>query len=265
MIKCQNCGAPRGPGSSAESEGAFVCKFCDVQNAAPAKEVHVAVPVQLVHQTVQVVGAAGASVRELRCPHCKKRLVTANVAGVALNGCVDCGGIWIDNPSAQRLFIAPQRVFVDLASRAATNARKQHPLRNLQPLCPTCDDPLDKRVFQQIQLDVCNAHGTWFDAFELGHVVERLQTPVVSEGPKPPTKIACAKCTTPMERSEANVSDHGSLCDACWRLRQQQILDESIQRRRSPGFFADMLLDGLAVVGSGVVAAGDAAVRSAKT
>lgn len=260
MIKCQNCGAPQGAGS----EGAFVCKFCNIQNAAPPDEIQIAVPVQVVHQTVQVVGAPGASVRELRCPHCNKRLVTANVADVALNGCADCGGIWIDNVSARQLFVSPQRVFMELATRAGTNARKKHPMREIRPLCPTCQDPLEQRQFHRISLDVCNEHGTWFDAFELAHVVERLQKPASAAEEKKPAKVSCVKCTMPMESAEANISDQGAMCDACWRMRQQQLLDESVDRRRSPAFFGAMLLDGFAAVGEGVTAVGDAAIRNAK-
>ena len=74
MSQCDHCGAPL----ERDFERQATCAFCDRVNAPLQREVEVAVPVQVVQKVVQVVGAAanGPEAVELRCPHCRKRLVS---------------------------------------------------------------------------------------------------------------------------------------------------------------------------------------------
>src|SRR6476469_9495567 len=97
MAQCENCSAPL----SFADEAPVRCTFCGVENHAPPKTIAVPVPVQVVHNVVHV--APGTEARELRCPHCKKRLVGVRAEDVELHGCGGCGGIWIDNASSQRV------------------------------------------------------------------------------------------------------------------------------------------------------------------
>lgn len=187
----------------------------------PPTEVVVPVPVRVVNQFVQVVQSDGKPAPvELRCPACKQRLTTVevDVAGpdVSLSGCGRCGGIWIDNASSQALLAAPQRVFIDLATRAGQNARHRGEAGGATD-CPKCDARLERVRSHGIDLDICADHGTWFDAFELRTLIERV---VDSKQPKvdPKTvKVACVGCLVELTADRANIGEHGPLCDGCWR------------------------------------------------
>ena len=254
VSKCENCGAayetPTFP---------FTCKFCGTTNAAPPKEVRVAVPMQIVQQVIQVTGTASAAdAGELRCPLCQQRLVTARVLDVALSGCGGCGGIWIDNESARKIVEKPDAVFADLAARAAKNAKHGRPTG--LPKCPSCKVGLDRVTSQGIELDVCSQHGTWFDVGELRRLVNSLRGEDLRA--KPPSAddlIACVECRTQIVFSRANLSEYGPKCDACWRTQQQQAIRTADQGHAQS---AGVLVGAALLVGVLGVALGDNRSRS---
>jgi Zn-finger nucleic acid-binding protein len=178
------------------------------------------VPVQVIHNVVHHgVGDA----RELRCPHCTKRLAGVRVEEVELAGCGGCGGIWVDNASAQRVVAAPRAIFEDLARRAATNAHGRV-VRSQRPSCPVCDAILDAATVKTIQLDVCADHGTWFDAWELANLTRALtgkppRRPQAQEG-----DVACVVCKTTIAASSANLGESGPTCEACWRAHTSRLV-----------------------------------------
>lgn len=223
-MTCQHCGAPIVLAEDAPT----VCPFCKRPNAPAPREVMVPVPMQLTQNVVQVTGsAAAAGVRELRCPHCRKRLVTAEIQGVSLSGCTGCGGIWIDNESARKVLAAPERVYGELASRAAANARGG--TRAAHPICAECPGTLDRTSAQGIELDVCPEHGTWFDAHELRQLTAALRgeyapAPPSAAGSRGTPTVRCAGCGTTLRADRANVTDMGLRCDGCWRGEQNALI-----------------------------------------
>ncbi|MFO0617775.1 MAG: zf-TFIIB domain-containing protein [Polyangiaceae bacterium] len=263
MSSCSNCGAP-----IAFSGPTATCGFCDVVNEAPAKEIRVAVPVQVIHQTVHVE-ATDPDAAILVCPHCRRRLATVRVKDVELNGCGACGGIWVDNASAQNLVKAPDAVFEDLATRCAAGARNRSK-RAAAPVCARCRVPLDPAKNGQLELDVCTLHGTWFDAFELAGLIRSLLAKRAPSAEARPATVVCVGCSTSIPAASANISGRGSMCDACWRREQErqleggsdpslfaaregvtgtgQFADPSGSRRAAAA--ADLAAGGLAVVGA---------------
>ncbi|NUP04468.1 MAG: zf-TFIIB domain-containing protein [Polyangiaceae bacterium] len=254
MNACRNCGAALEISNEAQA-----CKYCGVENAPPPKAVEVPVPVQLVQQVVQVVGGS-SSVRELRCPDCKKRLVTARIEDVELHGCAGCGGIWVDNVSAKVIIVRPQRTFAELAQRAGNNARNPktrsessfHSLSHstAKRPCPACDALLDPTSFGRLRLDVCPEHGTWFDAFELKVLVETLLAPAQAKA-GPPADVVCAKCSAKMPAAQANITGHGPMCDGCWRTFQQKQLAEADTQRTAVALAGAL---GTAMLDAGIAA-----------
>jgi Zn-finger nucleic acid-binding protein len=218
MPRCRNCSAPL----SFSAKAPTVCGFCGVSNDPPPTEVKVPVPVQVVHNVVHV--AAGNQPRELRCPHCKKRLVGVHAEGVALHGCGGCGGIWIENACAQRVVSSPRAIFEELATRAAQNARGRF-VRAARPACPACDATLDPVMVKTIPLDVCPDHGTWFDASELVLLSAALRGVPARVKTAPITgTVPCAECRSMIEAALANVAENGPTCEACWRARQAELI-----------------------------------------
>jgi Zn-finger nucleic acid-binding protein len=212
MAHCSNCGGP-----ITLSDRPTKCPFCDVMNEPAPKEVMVAVPVQVVNNIVQ---RSDSSIVERRCPHCKKRLVTVIADGVSLSGCGACGGIWVDNASAQRVLSKPESVFADLARRAAIGATGSRGKAE-KPTCAECPAVLDRSTVHGIDLDVCSEHGTWFDARELETLVKLLRHEVV---PEQQNSVSCQVCFQPIAAGRANVTDRGLCCDSCWRAEQRELI-----------------------------------------
>lgn len=224
-MSCSQCGAT----IALSSTQATTCKFCGTVNQPLPREVHVPVPVNVVHNVVQVLGEGGAP-QELRCPHCKKRLVGVEVEDATLHGCSGCGGIWIDNASARKILYAPLMSFTILSQRAAKNAKGG--VRQPRPTCAACPAILDKTYVHEIELDICGEHGTWFDALELSRLTTAIRGELVKgTAAKLDVKpIACVSCHVSHAANQLNITDSGPTCDACWRSRQSSLItraDES--------------------------------------
>lgn len=234
MSQCEHCGAPL----ERSFERPATCTFCDRVNAPLQREVEVAVPVQVVQKVVQVVGAGSPEALELRCPHCRKRLVSVVAKGVELAGCGGCGGIWIDNASARKVLSSPESVFADLARRAGANARDRE-VRGLRASCPVCTAVLDRVVVKGIELDVCDEHGTWFDPFELAVLVDVLTGRAPTKMPLGDTrKIRCASCKTEISADRANITEDGLCCERCWRGQQAAVIAAADRKAQESGALA---------------------------
>ena len=121
----------------------------------------------------------------LGCPVCGVELFAiANRTGLAAV-CGACGGIWLDNASSRSVvttFLEPE---IKQTARNADEAMSQKrpappaggyrtpaprsPGESKPRVCPQCGGALAQSHFADanIMLDVCGAHGTWFDAGEL--------------------------------------------------------------------------------------------------
>jgi Zn-finger nucleic acid-binding protein len=258
MQKCEQCGAALPIATS----GPVSCGYCGTAHAEAPNEVHVAVPVQIVQNVVQVAdGEARRAVRH--CPHCRLPLVDARGADIVLAGCGRCGGIWVDNESARRLVSSPQRYVLDLARRASANTQRNLFVRASSPGCPTCDAVLVQTETHTLTLDVCELHGTWFDSYELAVLMERLLG--VGAGgtavgrSMQANEVSCTGCKKPLARERANLTGHGAMCDGCWREEQSRQLElAEAQHQASAGA---ALLRGVMLVGL-VLAAGAGSKRS---
>jgi Zn-finger nucleic acid-binding protein len=197
----------------------LVCPFCKMENAPPPAVVEVPVPVQLVQNVVKVDPKTDKP-KELRCPHCGKRLFGVKVQEVELAGCGGCGGIWVDNASSRSVLAKPQKIFADMAERAAENARGRF-VRSERPTCPECPAILDHVDAHGIELDVCTDHGTWFDAHELDRLINTLRGDVVQvQAPANATMTTCTRCRVALPVDRTNITDDGLMCDTCFGVRK---------------------------------------------
>ena len=248
-MPCVQCGANI-PLSTTQPT---TCKFCGTANQPLPKEVPVPVPVNVVHNVVNVVAEGGAPV-ELRCPHCRKRLVGAEVESATLHGCSGCGGIWIDNASARTILGSPLMTFSVLAQRAAKNARGG--VRQPRPTCAACPAILDKTRIHGIELDICSDHGTWFDALELSRLTATLRGEAVkgvTDRAIPQTAV-CVSCHRELPSNQLNIGGDGPTCDACWRSHQSSLIAVADQNHTNA---AATVLIGVAgaMLGLGAIAA----------
>jgi Zn-finger nucleic acid-binding protein len=167
-LRSPNCGAPL-PAAAAGT--AVECGFCHVASApapkaapAPAQPVIAVMPV--------AVDAPDAPAFATPCPRCALPLVEGRAGEVVLRGCGGCGGVWLDNESARHALNEPATGAIELAKRASGRASR-HPDRVALVRCPTCRATLGRVAHPTgLEIDVCPAHGTWFDGDELARVLE---------------------------------------------------------------------------------------------
>ncbi|MBW2713033.1 MAG: zf-TFIIB domain-containing protein, partial [Deltaproteobacteria bacterium] len=116
---------------------------------------------------------------ELPCPQCEILMPATGIAGVSVNECGKCHGLWV-NGSA-----------FDLLVNRAIEARKNNhglQLGEAKPRvtganpaeqqvmyrrCPNCNGMMNRQNYRKnsgIIIDACSDHGTWLDADELEQI-----------------------------------------------------------------------------------------------
>ena len=109
------------------------------------------------------------------CPVCKNAMITLELAGVEIDHCTDCGGIWLDAGELELLLDNPQQAQQLLDSfkikSDSTESRRK---------CPICDKKMQKIIVGQsmpiLLIDKCTrGDGLWFDKGELQDILNRAQ------------------------------------------------------------------------------------------
>jgi Zn-finger nucleic acid-binding protein len=128
------------------------------------------------------------------CPRCGRVLRLCHLPDGAAGLCSSCYGLWLDNRVAQALvgdaLSAQGRELMGWASRQPVRQAKPSPQDYRQaadvpatlvaPRCPVCrvalapysTDP--NRHGVKVALDVCSAHGTWFDRGEAWTLLQAI-------------------------------------------------------------------------------------------
>lgn len=106
------------------------------------------------------------------CPRCSAKLFEGRASHVTLLGCGACGGVWLSNEQSKTLVERLDRAVLDLSDRAAAVARGKSLDGSSTAYCPYDRLPLAGVTVRGVTLDVCEAHGTWFDAGEVRRVAQ---------------------------------------------------------------------------------------------
>ncbi len=107
------------------------------------------------------------------CPACTCLLSPERKGQFRLDACADCGGVWLETAQIRKLVEKKSSVLLDFASEAASKGTTK-PEAHVARRCPECDKPLKTvSVNDKLDIDVCNAHGTWFDREELARYVNK--------------------------------------------------------------------------------------------
>jgi Zn-finger nucleic acid-binding protein len=118
------------------------------------------------------------------CPRCTTQLFRGTSQSFALHGCGGCGGVWLDNAACAAVLVGSSGArATELAELVARNARTRVLDLRTEVRCPECGVTLERVRKHGIEMDVCAAHGTWFDAHELRQVVQGSVTPIVPPAP----------------------------------------------------------------------------------
>jgi len=166
---CDYCGSAILPPAD---RGSLICPECYARNADDARFC-LACGVAFDPQPLPSSAAP-----ELRCPCCERWMARRLVAGLELQECPGCFGLW-----------APEDRFDTLVDRAVQAARQGNGPDGSPPprvdggnparvaveyrRCPRCDSVMARRNFQRrsgVIIDRCRAHGSWLDAHELERI-----------------------------------------------------------------------------------------------
>jgi Zn-finger nucleic acid-binding protein len=115
----------------------------------------------------------------LQCPECKLDLTAVESGSVTAHRCPRCRGIWLDPSSFQRLCEEesppPDEETALAAARSSRTSRPEPRLddRVRYRACPACGEVMNRSNFGRVSgvvIDVCRAHGAWFDRGELAAI-----------------------------------------------------------------------------------------------
>ena len=112
------------------------------------------------------------------CPHCVLPLQPREVGDVVIDECSACHGLFLDTAAVHQLLADEHHARAD-AVLAALPRGEHHPLprtgAKMYIKCPTCGTMMNRKLFatgSAVVLDVCKAHGTFFDLGELPAIIE---------------------------------------------------------------------------------------------
>jgi Zn-finger nucleic acid-binding protein len=129
------------------------------------------------HCGVVTESGAASAASTLVCPRCDVGLGIREVGDVALHECERCVGVYIDAVAIERMLGDRQQARAEavVGTYRGVARRSEAARGKLYIKCPTCRTIMNRRQFARgagIIVDVCQGHGTWFDAGELPAVVE---------------------------------------------------------------------------------------------
>jgi Zn-finger nucleic acid-binding protein len=172
---------------------------------------------------------------ELPCPVCDVLMPPQGVAGIPVNECTTCGGLWVPGEHFERLIA---RAMEARKQRAAEPLNERKPrVKGANPAaqkvqyrkCPVCNVQMHRRNFRKssgVILDVCSEHGSWLDADEL----EQITGFILSGGATSPLLGEARSYTKGESRALVEMA----------RARAQ--LEVERQRRQEPRGVADGVL-----------------------
>jgi Zn-finger nucleic acid-binding protein len=161
--RCEYCGIPlksvRCPRCFALAfAGAAHCAECGSALTAPAR-------------AYQEDGSAA-----MRCPRCRAALVASMVSDTLVDCCEGCGGLWLDHEVLERMLDDERRrPTVEVALGRLPPAPLVVDSRKVVYVpCPECATLMNRKNFANrsgVIVDVCPAHGIWFDQGELARII----------------------------------------------------------------------------------------------
>ncbi len=127
--------------------------------------------------------SAGKAVEQAsgKCPRCEVDFLLVTAGKETLRECPDCGGLWVDNATLQRICTEQEEMQAVMGFNPEpprTTGDESHPPARMYIPCPECKKLMNRRQFagcSGVVVDWCKAHGTWFDRDELKQIVQFIQ------------------------------------------------------------------------------------------
>jgi Zn-finger nucleic acid-binding protein len=112
------------------------------------------------------------------CPDCREPLAAITVAGVAVDGCQGCGGVWFDRGELTRLAQGDltQLAAIDRAFEGAAGSGAPAVEGSPCPVCGTRLAPFQPPQTPQLSLTGCPAgHGTWLREDDFESIIAQVE------------------------------------------------------------------------------------------
>lgn len=118
--------------------------------------------------------------KERPCPRCDQALSPRRVEDVVIDECMACRGIFLDQIAIQRVVAERRQSRADALMGALPNVvNPDRPAAGKMYIkCPVCRVVMNRKLFAAgsgVIVDVCRAHGTFFDVGELPRIIEYVQ------------------------------------------------------------------------------------------
>jgi Zn-finger nucleic acid-binding protein len=124
------------------------------------------------------VAAVGEDRPDLPCPRCETHLRARLVGDVVIDECPHCLGLFLDQVAIRRVIEDRAQARADMLLGALPKHEIHANVRAGERMyikCPCCHVVMNRQLFATgagVVVDVCHAHGTFFDAGELPAIIE---------------------------------------------------------------------------------------------
>jgi Zn-finger nucleic acid-binding protein len=202
VVRCSACGAPRDV-----EAGETACRYCgssftvhdrDLDTVCPGCMARVSGAARFCHHCGSpiLVGQAVASAGPLACPACPGERLRSRRLGteaLAVSECARCGGLWLDNTVFEIVATHARQGRLGNLGLAASSglpagtgaggtgaagpAGGPAPAGRLYRPCAVCGALMNRHNYGRgsgVILDICRAHGIWFDLDELPRLLAWL-------------------------------------------------------------------------------------------
>lgn len=112
------------------------------------------------------------------CVNCNVPLFAARKEGFRIDACGRCGGAWLDASTLERA-VAERSLVPAILSEEAAKRAPQRASEEWRRRCPDCGVGLvsEEIAKANVVIDVCRAHGAWFDPDEMRLTIGALVGP----------------------------------------------------------------------------------------
>jgi Zn-finger nucleic acid-binding protein len=117
---------------------------------------------------------ADASARA--CPGCRELMLLGQLDQTRLHECPKCFGIWLDTASFEHVCRTAEKQAAALGQAQTIPSAGLAPVRYVP--CPECQQLMHRIHFARcsgVIVDVCRAHGTWFENHELHRIIHFIR------------------------------------------------------------------------------------------
>ncbi len=124
---------------------------------------------------------------ELACPACggDERLQARSLGtNLSVSECGRCAGLWLDNQTFERAVTRAEEVSTTIHGHAKAERRAEQTLGEpkrgpaYRP-CVRCGKLMNRQNYgkrSNVIVDACKEHGVWFDAHELGQILDWVRS-----------------------------------------------------------------------------------------